>query len=170
MITDQIESYAVFTYSCDRMEWFSTGGNTLHSVIGYNTDQRGSSLLGDTLPLFQNYQLSGFPDLNILTCKNKERRVDWSNLVYLIGNATLGELGRVKCLKQVKRNNEEFNSSDVPCPCSLKQAFRDNRYRYASSYLANITRDNSFNYDRYCFVQNFPPPGFEGTHLCCYSR
>ena len=169
MITDQIESYAVFTYSCDRMEWFSTGGHTLHSVIGYNTDQRSGSLLGDTLPSFQNYQLSGFPNLNILTCKNEERRVDWSNLVYLIGNATIADLGRAECLKQVKRDNEEFRSI-VPCPCSLNQAFRDNRYRYASSHLSKITRDNSFSNDRYCFVQNFPPRSFEGTQLCCYSR
>ena len=65
VITNDTESFAVFTYQCGSVSWHG------HATIGYNA--------GGTL--FENHKLSGMNTANSVACLNYSSTV-WSNLVY----------------------------------------------------------------------------------------
>ena len=75
LITDGIESYAVFTYKCGLMEWTFNG-----ATIGYNAD-------GD---YYQNHPNTGSLFAHEIACLNPDSV--WNNVVYKISVDTEGTL------------------------------------------------------------------------------
>lgn len=171
IITDGIRTYTVFSYKCGSLQWTGPPYTSAYSNVGYNIDGRTSRFL--TFPAFQNHQLSGLEEVSMLACMNSGNRIDWSNLVYLVGEATdTTQLARAECIKAANRDSEffRFPRYDDACPCSYFQAIRDNRYAFASYDLAFITGDTSF-FSRLCYLPRFPPSRFTpDVQLCCYSN
>lgn len=66
-ITNGMQSYAVYTYQCDLMEWPGT------ATIGYNGGPN----------FFENHPYSGRPDAQRVACVYLPDS-NWSNLVYNI--------------------------------------------------------------------------------------
>ena len=139
MITDFVETYTVFTYDDNKLNWFSTGPrkNAIHSIIGYNFDQRMADSL--TFPSFQNHRLSGSQSINAITQVNKEFNVPLSNVIYLIGrDISTGQQSRAECIVKKNQDISLFSNRGIrleqglACPCSVNQAFRDRRYVHAS--------------------------------------
>ena len=158
VITDYANTYAVFTYNCDMLEW---SGNWQHAVVGINAR-------GDT---FSNHPASGFKVVKTaVACPNNLLyKVPWSNIVYKISPPPNFEKEqRMKCQKLYKEDLKTIGSEgDIkqvlkqlePCPCSAWQARRDwGRFR---SELSN----------GFCFVQRIAVElwGFKFTQQCCYA-
>ena len=176
IITDFRNTYAIFIYDSNRLEWFGTGAQrNVYSVVGYNFDQRVASSLSN-IPSFQNHRLSGTPDVDGISDLNLRERVQWSNVIYHIGNDVVtGIISFAECKSIETQDISLFSNlgvrleQDLACPCSINQAFQDKRYVYASRHLSTITGDSRFN-SRNCFVQVFQPSiNNRGVHLCCYS-
>ena len=171
VITDGISTYAVYTYNCDRLQWSSGQGSSIYSVIGYNINSNNARSL--TFDPFANHFLSGMRDVNTVACMNQRLRIDFYNLVYLVGfNDGSEQKFIADCINRANRDllqpeNPLFDY-EQPCPCSFAQARRDSRYRYASSYLYSITEDISF-LSQICYLQTFAPFRTNGAQLCCYS-
>ena len=163
VITDGVESYTVFTYNCQMMEW---SGLYQHAVIGYNAF--GSP--------FENHPLSGTPDILTIACENRPY-TNWSNQVYQLPSISADEqqLLRRECMNLHSNDaTDQISIQTVaftvqPCPCSLFQAFFDRRFAFDFSNTAS--RD----FSSYCFIQRFPSfiPNVEqiqfARQLCCYS-
>ncbi len=169
VVTDGTQTFAVYTYNCEQLEWESVQGSSVYSVIGYNIND-GNSLFSSVNP-FMNHPLSRSKGVQSVACVNNPLRVEWSNLVYLVGNDTgASQLARADCINRANKDQSSFQAKSFnsrPCPCSFAQARRDNRYRYASNALFFITGDTSF-FNNFCYVQRFPSTN--GVQLCCYSR
>ncbi|XP_064388044.1 uncharacterized protein LOC135336225 isoform X3 [Halichondria panicea] len=169
VVTDGTQTFAVYTYNCEQLEWESGQGSSVYSVIGYNIND-GNSLFSSVNP-FMNHPLSRSKGVRSVACMNNPLRVEWSNLVYLVGNDTgAGQLARANCINRANKDQSSFQAKSFnsqPCPCSFAQAGRDNRYRFARNTLFFITRDTSF-FDNFCYVQRFRSTN--GVQLCCYSR
>ena len=162
VITDGVQSYTVFTYNCQLMEWT---GLFRHATVGYNAGGED----------FFNHELSGSPQINMIACQNRQRNVDWSNLVYrlesVVVNRTL-EMVQLECFQQFTQDRRMFGFQrplprrirlatifSLPCPCNYFQAIRDRRYQ---SFFSANTPGESF-----CFVQIFRT--LFGSQVCCYS-
>ena len=65
LVTDGVQSYALFTYKCGEMEW--SGGAT----IGFGANDE----------LYANLRLSGSSQANAVACLNSPT-TEWSNLLY----------------------------------------------------------------------------------------
>ncbi len=173
IISNYTTTYAVFTYNADKFDWFSICDN-VYSVIGYNFDQRKAGSL-DILS-FQNHRFSGSGNIERIPLTFQSQGVQWANLIYLIGkDESPIQRSAVECVAMGNRDRSQFMErgvrveQDLPCPCSVEQAFRDQRYIHAAAYLAEITGDDRF-LSRNCFVQVFRPlRANRGVHMCCYS-
>lgn len=127
------------------------------AVIGYNI---GEGVEGDFEP-FGNYDLSGRDDVNIVACLNKNRGIEWSNLIFKIGNVSYDAMqqSRVECLQRYQRDLQLGDlKSGSPCPCSIFQVVHDQRFTKNSLNMQNSS----------CFHEQFPSLGGE-TQECCYS-
>ena len=172
MITDDIQTYAVFTYNCEMLQWTTPPLSNRHSVIGYNLNTDFSQ--STSIPTFQNHRLSTLPEVSTIACANKAENVAWSNIIYKIGESNSGlQLARAECLRLRDRDIKNFQVhnpymlSSSPCPCSVFQAFRDTRYMYISDINQHTT---AVEIPNLCFTQRFPPRSINyGTNLCCYS-
>lgn len=137
-----------------------------HAVIGYNVVEG----VADEFPRFDNYVISGQPNVNLVACANRERGVEWSNLVYKIGDIS-GDViqeNRARCLKKYEDDVDIFGtipislaSSARPCPCSAFQALRDRRFVF--NLIAQPPTLNTV-----CFIQRFRSRGGIAQE-CCYS-
>jgi len=67
LITDGLQSYAVFTYKCGLMQWSGGAG------IGFNTDSR----------LYKNHYLSTAVNTNMIACQNSPTS-NWANVIYTL--------------------------------------------------------------------------------------
>lgn len=156
----------MFTYACEMLEWT---GLFEHAVIGYIVGEG----IEDNFPRFDNYRLSGQPNVNLVACSNREHGVKWSNLVYKIGDIsgdTVQE-NRAKCLAKYQEDVDTFgrrplsissSRSISSCPCSVFQAFLDQRY--VVNFIAQPPSSTAL-----CMFQRFP--GRKGAvQECCYSR
>ena len=155
VITDGADTYTVFTYNCDMMQW---SGNWQHAVVGYNAR-------GDT---FSNHPASGFEIVKTaVACPNNLLyKVPWNNIVYKISPPPDFEVEqRIKCRKLYKKDFKTIGSVNQvieqlePCPCNAWQAQRDwGRFR---SELSN----------GFCFVQRIAVElwRFKFTQQCCYE-
>ena len=137
-----------------------------HAVIGYNV---GEGVVDD-FPRFDNYELSGQPNVNLVACANRDRGVDWSNLVFKIGDISgdVIEENRARCLRKYEDDIDTFGINPMslapraqPCPCSAFQALRDRRFVFNF-----IAQPRSFT--AVCFIQRFLSR--DGVvQECCYS-
>ena len=162
VITDGGNTYTVFTYNCDLMQW---SGYWRHAIVGYNA--RGS--------LFENHPASGIEVISTaVACPNKiHYQVPWSNLVYKISPPPDFRSSKIiKCRElyqeDLKKWGEEEDMIEIsqklePCPCSVQQAWRD-----WGRFHAERSRG-------LCFLQRIPllveRDGLEGkfTQQCCYT-
>ena len=147
VITDGIQAYAVFTYNCPRME---TPGYYKYATIGFNA--RGE--------YYQNHPFSGLSIANNVACTG----LQLNTLVYRLHlHADFVQQKRAQCLQMYKEDEDLFDNSYIsiltslaePCPCSLRQAWRDRRFQI------------DWRNDLYCFYQRFSILGFS-TQYCCY--
>ena len=156
MVTDGEQSFAVFTYNCNMLQW---SGLPEHAVIGTNT---GSGVEGN-FPAFQNHPLSSLPEATMVACTNLNRGIQWSDVIYKIGDVSADVLqrNRAECvamyLQDIERFKEKFPIG-LPCPCSSRQAFFDRRFRFLYIDLSSI-----------CYVQRFPNFMDTAAQKCCYS-
>lgn len=155
MITDGEQSFAVFTYNCNMLQW---SGLFEHAVIGVNV---GSGVEGN-FPSFQNHPLSGRPDITMVACTNQDRGIEWSDLIYKIGDVSDDALqqSRSECVTMYLRDIALFGNEfpvAQPCPCSIFQASFDQRFTVIRSSTSVE-----------CYVQRFL---FQNglTQECCYS-
>ena len=153
VITDGTQSYAVYTYNCQLMEW---SGLFTHAVVGYNAFGQD----------FENHPLSGSADINNIACENQEHNTAWSNQIFKIGDSRdLIQQRRAECTKRLSEDRAKFGNTPLlvalsgePCPCSFFQAIFDQRFTF--SFEIGL-----------CFIQTFPSflSGVATTQLCCYE-
>lgn len=165
VITDGSETYTVFTYNCNELEWASNRSPA--AVIGYNVGSQGT----EQLTPFDNYVLSGTENVKMVACVNEKFYIPWSNLVYRIG-ITDDEIQRqrTECIKQLDSDIQNFGAissflEKAPyCPCSLLQARLDNNFEELKLVE---------NPDKECYVSKFPEIiadlDITLTQQCCYS-
>ena len=144
MITNLEESYALFIYECNSIEW---AGRFRFPTIGFNSPSTAT---------FVNHPFTGQSDANEIACRER-------NLLYQISvSQGLVEAQKRMCVEWYSSDIERFGQSvtllDIvtpPCPCSVFQAANDFRY-----YL--FTRTNTL----VCFLLRFPRIS---DRECCYS-
>ena len=152
VVTDGKESYAVFTYMCDLLEW---SGMWQYPTIGYNAAGI----------LFANHPLTGRKNANDIDCAKSDSQ--YTNIIYKISaDADAVKLLQSQCLSWYYSDIElygsskdiyDFSMSQLPCPCTWRQAWRDQRFQYF------MNKDDSS-----CFIQRFSN-ALGGTQECCYS-
>ena len=152
MITDGKESYAVFTYMCDLMEW---SGMWQYPTIGYNAAGI----------LFANHYLTGRENANEIDCAKSDSQ--YTNIIYKISpDPDEVKLLQSQCLSWYYSDIElygsskdiyDFSMNQLPCPCTWLQAWRDQRFQYF------MNKDDSS-----CFIQRFSN-ALGGAQECCYS-
>ena len=155
MITDGKDSYAVFTYMCDLIQW---SGLWRYPTIGYNA--AGT--------LFANHPLTAHEEANQIDCINDDN--PYVNVIYKISaDPGVIEQLRSQCRSWYFSDIESYKSAysddvsafsktQLACPCTSRQAWWDRRFRYFTS------KDDSF-----CFIERFPNVR-GGAQECCYSR
>ena len=152
MITDGKDSYAVFTYMCDLMQW---SGLWRYPTIGYNA--AGT--------LFANHPLTGRVEANEIDCYSNGSQ--YTNVVYKISaDPDIIQQLQAQCLSWYfsdiesygsSENISDFSKSQIACPCTSRQAWWDRRFWYFTN------KDSSF-----CFIQKFTN-AMGGAQECCYS-
>ena len=152
VITDGSESYTIFTYFCDLMQW---SGLWNYPTIGYNAAG----------VFFENHPLTGREEANQIDCfyNNRSR---YTNVVYKISaDPDMIQQLQTQCLSWFYSNIESNESnvyisdfSQTACPCTSFQAWWDRRFRY-------FTRKD----DSFCFIEIFPNV-LGGAQECCYSE
>ena len=159
VITDRENSYAMFTYNCEQMEWT---GYWQHGVVGYNA--KGEH--------YDNHPASGLEVVGTaVACANDLYGTPWNNVIFKtsippgITSKRRGECQHIYWTddQRIPSPVSEIGKSLEPCPCTLWQAQRD---------WARFSLD----WNNYlCFVQRFPVEVEveEGTayftQQCCYS-
>ena len=153
MITDGKDSYAVFTYVCDLLQW---SGLWRYPTIGFNAAGI----------LFANHPLTAHEEADQIDCISNSSQ--YISVVYKISaDPDAIKLLQVQCRSwyftdiELYGNNENisaFSKSQIACPCTLRQAWWDRRFWYFTS------KDDSF-----CFIESFPNV-HGGAQECCYSR
>ena len=159
VITDGADSYALFTYNCEQMEWT---GYWQHGVVGYNA--KGEH--------YENHPASGFEVVGTaVACANDFYGTSWNNLMYKMSfprDLTLKTRKECRDTNRIDSQRIPALISEIaerlePCPCTPWQAWRDwGRFRWDWN-------------NQLCFVQRFPVEVEveEGTayftQQCCYS-
>ena len=153
MITDGIDSYAIFTYMCDLIRW---SGLWRFPTIGYNAGGF----------LFANHPLTARKEASQIDCITNNRQ--YVNVIYKISpDPDQVKQQQAQCLSwyfsDIKSywssaNISSFSNNQIPCPCTARQAWRDRRFWYFTSKE-----------DSYCFIGRFRNSR-GGAQECCYSR
>ena len=153
MITDGKDSYTVFTYMCDLIQW---SGLWRYPTIGFNA---GGAL-------FANHPLTAREEANQIDCTNNSSR--YTSVVYKISaDPDAVKQLQAQCLSWYFSDIELYGSSEnisafiksqIACPCTSRQARWDRRFWYFTS------KDDSF-----CYIQRFRN-ALGGAQECCYSR
>ena len=163
MVTDGLQTFAVFTYNSNMLEWSGRSSGP-QAAIGFNV---GTGIQGN-FPSFQNHPLSTLPGVSMIASLNLGRGIEWTDIVYKIGDVSQNELDRNRsiCVANYNQDIQEFElpATIRPCPCSLFQALRDRRF--VLNFFPN--RFDAFFSDRpsVCFYEFLRFP----TQECCYSR
>jgi hypothetical protein len=156
VVTDGQQTFVVFTYNSNMLEW---SGPVDHAVIGVNV---GTGIQGN-FPPFQNHPLSGLTAVPMIANLNLGRGIEWTDIIYKIGDVSQNELdrNRAECLAIYNQDIERFGrdvlQAQQPCPCSVSQAFRDQRFVISPNQLRPLT---------VCYIERFR--SFE-VQECCYS-
>ena len=148
------------------LEW--SGRSGAHAVIGVNV---GTGIQGN-FPSFQNHPLSNLSDIPMVASLNLDRGIEWTDIIYKIGDVSQNELdrNRAACLAMYNQDIEQFRQvvlpAPQPCPCSWFQVIFDRRF--SPNFSPNRFRTFSFDIPRpsICYFQFF---GSERIQECCYS-
>ena len=104
-----------------------------------------------------------------MACANKDMGINWSNLVYKIGETVDSkQMARAECLRLRDLDLRLFNPFArriLPCPCTRSQARRDRRYRHIS-FINDYDENVQIPPD--CWAPRFGIFG-TGFNLCCYG-
>ena len=162
MVTDGQQTFVVFTYNCNMLQW--SGRPSANAVIGVNVRVG----VEGNFPPFQNHPLSGRSQVPMVACLNIDRGIEWSDIIYKIGDVSQNELdrNRSECIAMYNRDIQLFGSELVSpsfrsCPCTIFQAFFDRRFRINFNFGRFISGTPSF-----CYFQLF---AFGRIQECCYS-
>lgn len=148
VITNGMESYSIFTYNCELMEW---PGLWVYATVGFNA--RGD--------YYSNHPLTGLSNVHRIACANRPQ-TDWSNVVYKLSlSVDAVQEAKATCMRTYFEDRRlfgevvQYTQFAEPCPCTAWQAWRDRRFRFQFDNIG------------YCFFQRF----FTGNslYLCCYS-
>jgi hypothetical protein len=158
VVTDGQQTFVVFTYNSNMLEW---SGPVDHAVIGVNV---GTGIQGN-FPPFQNHPLSGLTAVPMIANLNLGRGIEWTDIIYKIGDVSQNELDRNRsaCLAIYNKDIAQFGRMVTPafpsCGCSLFQTFFDRRFVINQDRLLVET-------PTLCFFEIF---GFNSVQECCYS-
>ena len=174
VISDGRETYAVFTYNCDDLNWFGEDPN--YAAVGF--DVQGNT---NGFRSFANYELSRTSEVGMVACNHTRFNRPWTNHIYRIGITSLDEvdIARIVCRARVTEDETTFpirtemlmenpallhqDLSFSDCPCSIQQARTDSRFIFVDEIgsLGNFT----------CFFSRLPVV-YNGVYLlnrCCYD-
>ena len=173
VISDGRETYAVFTYNCDDLNWIGEEEN--YASVGYNVPSTTS-----TFASFANYALSRTSEVGRVACNHTSFNRPWTNHIYRIGIAlSKDQIARSVCLARVANDETTFpvrtetlfedpallpqDLSFSDCPCSIQQARRDPSFIFVDEIgsLGDLT----------CFFSRFTSV-YNGVYLlnrCCYD-
>ena len=145
MITNLVESYALFIYECNSIEW---AGRFTFPTIGFNSPSDAT---------FINHPFTGLSNANEVSCRGR-------NLLYQISatQSSIEEL-RQMCVEWYISDIQLFSPSTISflnfvtpsCPCTLFQAERD--FRFIIFSIRNNVE---------CYSLRFPAAA---DRECCYS-
>ena len=160
IITDSTETYTIFSYNCDWLQWT---GYWRHAAVGYSVQTADTSTDFDQ---FVNHPLSLRTSIRDVACQNMADNIPWSNIVYKIGESktTIQQL-RAQCRKMYQKDIQAFpylprvQENLLPCPCPVRQMWWDRRYWWFTHFYGE---------NRGCFVQRFSSV-HGASQLCCYS-
>jgi len=144
VITNLEESYALFIYECNSIEW---AGRFTFPTIGFNAPSAA---------IFINHPFTGQSNANEVACRD-------SNLLYQIGTSlSVIEQQRRMCVEWYRSDIERFGQLiafldivTTPCPCSAFQASFDRRF-FVFTVSNNIR----------CYLLRF---AFGVDRQCCYT-
>ena len=152
MITDGKDSYTIFTYMCDLIQW---SGLWRYPTIGFNAGGI----------LFANHPLTSHEEADQIDCPNNTTQ--FVNIVYKISADPdiIKEL-QSQCQSWYYSDIESYGSSEdiltfsksqIACPCTSLQAWWDRRFWFFT------VKDDTF-----CFIEIFNNT-LGGAQECCYS-
>ena len=165
VISDGIETYAVFTYSCDKLQWAGLPGS--YAVTGYNVrndDTFRAVSSSFNLQPSQNFPLSGTNNIRNVACLNTRENINWSNLVYKIGATVDSDVqARVECRRLATTDGlSPYIAANISCPCSLFQARLDRNFNFFD--IVSDSVDTAL-----CYLPRFPATNTDASQKCCYS-
>ena len=121
VVTDGLQSYAIFTYNCQQLQWVQSQSN--YAVVGFNA--YGQS--------YANANFSGTPLIGSIACNNST--YPWSNAVYNIGKSISITQNQIHlCISAYNNDITLFGATSPtayiqqPCPCVHNQILRDSRF------------------------------------------
>ena len=166
IITDDVYSSTLFTYTCGDLEWSTTGSRP--AVVGYNA--------GGTY--FGNHRSSGFDTVAIDVSCVVELRRSKRQAVAMMPTTGGMEIDVDALLMQTTAACRNYYRSDTqsitdssfsnpvqPCPCNLNQARNDPQFM----------NDIMFRPDSTCYIQRSEVSGFSAIvaisygQQCCYD-
>ena len=142
------------------LQWSGRPG--AHAVIGVNVGVGVPS----NFPPFQNHPLSGRPEVPIVARLNEGRGIEWTDVIYKIGDVSQNALDRDRaaCVALYNQDIEQFGREVIPafrpCPCSVFQAAFDRRFVF------NFSPSRRSSMSSACFFELFR---FGRVQECCYS-
>lgn len=168
IISNGLETFTVFTYNCDLLNWIGSGLST-YASIGFSVQGQAGDFSN-----FENFVLSKTPTVGSVACSNVPFNISYANIVYRVGVAGSEEQrARSACMERVRRDEIAFDIRSLEtvrsglflrdCPCTLSQANLDANFNFYTT-TDGLT----------CFYgSNFQfllPDGNRFVYRCCYSR
>ena len=152
LITNLEESYAIFTYECDELQW---SGLDVFPTIGFNSPSDRT---------YANHPLTAQEGATEIACSPT---IHTNNVIYKIseGQSAVEEQKRM-CLAWYISDFDNYDANLIaaydlftsPCPCSIFQAAFDRRFRFVFSHSKTSL----------CFTTIFLTFG-AALRECCYS-
>ena len=149
MITNHEESYAIFTYNCDQLQW---AGADSFPTIGFYSASDG---------IFENHPLTGQMNAIRVACSPSPTI---NNVIYPVG--MVDQQQKRMCLEWYLADLNNYDAPLIaaydqftpPCPCSIFQAAFDRRFRFTFNPSKTSV----------CFTTRFLTFG-AALRECCYS-
>lgn len=153
MITDLEESYAIFTYNCDQLQW---DGLDSFPTIGFNSPSDGT---------FRNHPFTGQMGATEIACSPNPT---CNNVIYRVSareDQSMAEEQKRMCVEWYLDDLRKFSDSRLTflnifaphCPCQFFQALVD-------PFFVRISTDKMLTF---CFRRIFI--FFGSITECCYS-
>lgn len=170
IVTDGVSAYAVFNYICGGLQWSDIGTNGAKAVVGFNAEST----------FYSNHPLSGYSSVgehiscptNATRRQKRQQEEETNMFVALPANGNLRESDIMDCRKLSMKDerlfislNDTLSAASMidPCPCTQKQAQRDN------TFIAFPDKSGcyvSIGFESFNSTTDFP---LELTQQCCYE-